>query len=116
MATAGGRSSSALTTTGAVTKDEVKLALRFYCANIGYAFACKEGADRIDLDGKPAGKVTAEEAAHGVRIIEKWRRRQKAKADKPRRIGLADLRAAAQARKQSTKAKDRAGTENLRGP
>jgi hypothetical protein len=31
---------------GAITTDELKAALRFYCGNIGYLLACREGAER----------------------------------------------------------------------
>jgi sRNA-binding protein len=39
-------------------------ALRFYTGNIRYRRDCTEGKLRFDLDGKPAGIVTADEATH----------------------------------------------------
>ena len=38
--------------------------LGMYCSNYRYLIALQEGADRIGLDGQPAGVVTADEAAH----------------------------------------------------
>jgi ProP effector len=89
------------------------LALKVYCANSGYLRAMHEGAPRIDLDGLPAGVVTAEDAAHAARVLEDYRARQMAPAKvvevktkvelkpkpAPKHDGLADLRAAAMARK-----------------
>lgn len=51
------------------TPDELKSALRFYVGNIGYLLACREGAERVDLDGNVVGAVTAAEAAHAARVI-----------------------------------------------
>ena len=45
---------------GALTEDEVRHALRFYCGNEFYLRACLCGAWRVGLDGKPAGTVTRE--------------------------------------------------------
>jgi ProP effector len=39
-------------------------ALRAYCGNLGYLRASVTGAARIDLQGEPAGVVTADEAEH----------------------------------------------------
>lgn len=98
-----------------ITPEELEAALRHYCGNTAYLFACREGADRIGLDGEPAGTVTAHEAEHAVYILERRRQKAaaKAKANKlttaqqaklaprpePKRISLSDLRAAAQQRR-----------------
>jgi sRNA-binding protein len=93
----------AVAAAGAITTDELKAALRFYCGNIGYLLA---GAERIDLNGK----VTAAEAAQAAGIVA---RRQNKSAAKPaaaksaatpqlaprKLISLADLRAAGRARR-----------------
>ena len=47
---------------GALTPLELSNALRVYCANGAYLRSSREGAQRIDLDGNPAGIVVAEEA------------------------------------------------------
>jgi len=47
---------------GAVTDDELRRALRVYCANTMYRNGLIAGATRIDLDGNPAGTVSAEHA------------------------------------------------------
>jgi sRNA-binding protein len=41
---------------------ELSIAMRIYTRNYGYLKACREGADRVGLDGEPAGTVTASEA------------------------------------------------------
>jgi ProP effector len=42
----------------------MRRAMRHYFVNAVFLAAMKEGAIRIDLDGKPAGVVTADEAMH----------------------------------------------------
>jgi ProP effector len=83
-------------------------ALRVYVSNVGYLRAQREGADRIDLDGKPADVVTADEAANARRALDgikaKQLKRRKPEATPapeptPRRDGLAALREAAKRRK-----------------
>src|SRR5262245_39028071 len=46
-----------------VALNVARVGLRRYCIQIAYLHALIEGATRIDLDGQPAGVVTAEEAA-----------------------------------------------------
>lgn len=98
------------------TPDELTAALRFYCGNLHYLRACREGVARVGLDGEPAGTVTAADAAYAARIIARRRRKSNdvriksaESADKvrtaptapapPKRISLADLRQAAARRK-----------------
>jgi ProP effector len=98
----------ALATTDAITVDKIKAALRVYAGNGAYLRACREGALRIGLDGKPAGIVTAEEAAYAR---EKLAARKPyppktpyavtPAAPKPRGDGLAAMRAAWRARETS---------------
>jgi sRNA-binding protein len=40
----------------------IDTALAWYTGHIGYDYACVTGAERVDLDGKAVGKVTATEA------------------------------------------------------
>jgi ProP effector len=98
---------------GAVTPQELRRALRFYVGNTYYLRMMIAGAARIDLDGCPAGTVSAEEAATAAaRLATHKRRRRQASSILapvsmpalpptlgPKRIGLADLRRAAQLRK-----------------
>jgi len=94
---------------------DLSTALRIYVGNIGYLKALVAGADRIDLNGMPAGTVTAEHADIAKAQYERQREKRKARQivapvvepPKPvadvtpsaqRRLGLADLRAAAKAR------------------
>jgi ProP effector len=88
---------------GAVTPAELSRALGAYCANSAYLHSSREGAPRIDLDGNPAGVVTAEEA-QGAKARLAARKAPKpttTEPSAPRRLSLADLKAAALARRQS---------------
>jgi ProP effector len=95
---------------GAISPDELKIALRFYCANFRYLQACVEGAARIDLDGEAAGSVSADEAAHASQRLMQYRARKpkparpapKPAAPTKRPISLADLRRSAAARKAAS--------------
>jgi ProP effector len=101
----------------AMNDTELRLALGSYCRNIGYLQACREGAERVGLDGKRVGQVTASEAAHAKEQLAQAGRHRSNKnqvgekpnsapveqiktgADTPRRVSLTDLRAAAARRK-----------------
>lgn len=110
----------AVAAAGAITADELKAVLRYYVGNLGYLLACREGAERVDLDGNAAGTVTAAEAAHATAIVAR-RRQNKPAAAKPapakpapapqrtpqpapaRNLSsFADLRAAGRARREAT--------------
>ena len=106
----------AIATAGAITLKELKIALGFYVGNVGYLKACVEGAARIDLQGAAVGTVTPDEAEHArQRLKERWAsRKAKAKTQRPtipapsqsaaapiKRASLADLRAAARARRNA---------------
>ena len=96
---------------------DLSAALRIYVSNSKYLKALVAGADRVDLNGVPAGTVTAEHAAVARAQYEQRCDKHKAKqkqlavapakpaeppksvAAAPRRISLADLRMAAQARR-----------------
>jgi len=95
---------------------DLGLALKIYVSCFGYQRQLANGTDRVDLNGEIAGKPTPGQIKGGANCVKhfndkrmaaaKARREQaaaiKAKASAPppaRRIGLADLRAAAAARK-----------------
>ena len=96
---------------------DLSAALRIYVSDSKYLKSLVAGADRVDLNGMPAGTVTAEHADIAKAQYERRREKQKAKqkqlavapakpaeppklvAAAPRRISLADLRMAAQARR-----------------
>jgi ProP effector len=98
-----------------VSLDELKRAMCHYVRNSAYHSKLTLGAERIDLDGAAVGVVTEAEVVHGlakhaeIRAARKRKREaQKAQAQKvqppptaPPRDGLAQLRAAAQRRKES---------------
>jgi ProP effector len=100
---------------GAILPNEIAAALRLYVANAFYLRACREGAVRIDLNGEPAGVVTAAEAANSAARLKVQAAKRKAakkqaqqakeaSPSQPKRLSLADLRQAAQARRQAVPA------------
>jgi sRNA-binding protein len=98
-------------TSGAIAPKELQAALRRYCRSAGYLAACREGTARIDLNGNVVGAVTKSEAEYAARIIARRRSTAKptakpvitAPSTTPRKLSsLADLRAAARARKAAT--------------
>jgi sRNA-binding protein len=48
---------------GAITPEELSNALRIYVHNNYYLDVCRRGAVRIDLNGEPAGEISAQDAA-----------------------------------------------------
>jgi ProP effector len=90
---------------GAITPRELANALGHYCNACGYLRSCVAGAARIGLDGAPAGYVTADEAAYAAERFEQFARRTSKPRPAPKvqdkgRIGLADLKAMARARRE----------------
>jgi ProP effector len=69
-----------------LTGAEVRQAVGWYCQSLGYLAAMTLGAPRIDLNGMPAGRVTAEGVDAAVKaagLSQKMRReRCEAKAEK----------------------------------
>ena len=82
----------------AVTPSELARALQIYVNNRIYQSRLRPGATRIDLNGEPAGTVTAGEAAF-ARAKERARKEQRPTPSSPPRSSLAELRAAGQRRK-----------------
>jgi ProP effector len=91
---------------GAITPPELAHALRWYCGNGGYLRNTLKGAWRIDLDGKPSGAVTAEEEASAKsRLAARSKTNANIKPPPaPKRLTLADLKAAALARREGATA------------
>jgi ProP effector len=104
------RVDAAAATKGAITPEELAAAFALYTRQAGYVRALKEGAVRVDLDGNPAGVVTAIEAAHAQRILERIRARESART---RARGLA-IEAAAQKAKAAAQDAQRAAAEAKR--
>ena len=50
----------------AVSRIERSVLLHYYCKRTMYLSACVEGALRVDLDGNPAGTVSAADAEHAA--------------------------------------------------
>jgi ProP effector len=96
---------------GALTPLELGKPLGAYCSNKVYLGHTRKGAWRLDLDGKPAGIVTADEEAHakatlaGIRAKKEARTATAKTAAQPaipepaKRLSFSDLKAAALARK-----------------
>ncbi|HEY1246080.1 MAG TPA: ProQ/FinO family protein [Hyphomicrobiaceae bacterium] len=95
---------------GAITPAELESAMSVYCGHKAYLKKLKEGAARVDLDGDPAGTVTADQAANARRRIERIDQRQSARV---RARGLA-IEAAAQNTKAEAEAAKRAAEETKR--
>jgi ProP effector len=75
----------------AVTPSELARALQIYVNNRIYQSRLRPGATRIDLNGEPAGTVTAGEAAF-ARAKERARKEQRPTPSSPPRSSLAELR------------------------
>lgn len=60
----------AAATEGAITTAELEAAMDLYCSHKSYLKKLREGAERVGLDGSPAGVVTAAQAANARRRIE----------------------------------------------
>ena len=94
-----------------MTAAEIGVALRHYTGNIGYLHGLRTGAPRVGLDGNTAGEVTAAQAADATAMwIAAVARNKRKKAEiakpaaaKPSRLGLADLKREALARKAEAK-------------
>jgi len=96
---------------GTITPTELHRALGVYCSNPAYLGALRKGAWRLDLDGKPVGTVTLDEEAHAKATLARIKAKKVARAAAPKvqaktssemeikRLSLADLKAAALARK-----------------
>ena len=82
----------------AVTPSELARALQVYANNRIYQSRLRLSATRIDLNGEPAGTVTAGEAAF-ARAKERARKEQRPTPLSPPRSSLAELRAAGQRRR-----------------
>ena len=109
---------------GTIRRTELIRALAMYCSSEGYLERVLTGAWRVDLEGKPAGAVSADDEKHAQAKQAGIRTRRKAvmaaaitqaaasrgqgpalatKAEPgpgPNRLSLADLRAAARRRRE----------------
>jgi ProP effector len=103
---------------GAITPAELHKALGIYCSNQIYLDYTRKGAWRLDLDGNPAGVVTADEEAHAKATLAGIRAKKEARAgtakvaaqpvpQPPKRLSLNDLKAAALVRKTGLSGSDK---------
>jgi ProP effector len=68
----------------AISHKELSGALRFYTAAWSYQRKLKVGRTRIDLNGKPAGYVSSDEAFHAHVLLECQREREERKKKEER--------------------------------
>lgn len=60
-----------------ISREDLQLAMKTWCKSSRYWQACKEGADRLDLDGNPAGVIEATSAAHAKGMVRKYSKDKK---------------------------------------
>jgi ProP effector len=83
-----------------LSNNQILKALHRYTSDISYLRVMVEGAARVDLDGNSAGTVTARQAAFAKKQMKATESgNQVERTEQPRRSSLADLRAAAHARR-----------------
>ena len=93
-----------------VGESDLRAGLKRYTLSYGYLRSCTEGASRIDLNGKEAGTVSAEEAGYArsvsaprQKLDAKWQAGQstakKKPQPKPELLGFAELKASAARRR-----------------
>lgn len=92
----------AAATEGAISPEELDAALTVYSSSKPYLKAMREGAVRVDLEGNPAGVVTADQAATARWRIERIEARKSAEV---RARGLAIEAAAIKAKAEAEAAK-----------
>lgn|SRR5262249_27756694 len=97
---------------GVITPAELHGVLGFYCSNPAYLSRLRKGAWRLNLDGQVAGTVADDEEVRAKIMLAKIKAKKEArtaaaKAQAPpiKRLSLADLKAAAQARKSDNSKK-----------
>jgi ProP effector len=71
---------------GHVTETDVRLALQRYVGANGYLDKCIAGAQRVGIDGKPAGVVTEQQAARARNIVAKRAARRQANGNSGMRV------------------------------
>ena len=84
---------------GIVSRNALKRVLSIYTACPEYRATLIEGAARIDLDGNPAGAVSAREAAYALAPRPAKTKPAPSTPPAPKRLSLDDLRRAARQRK-----------------
>jgi ProP effector len=92
---------------GTVSRSAIKRALGAYVASPEYRAKLIAGAARLDLDGNPAGAVTAGEAAYALapksaKVPPVPPPPASSAPPQPKRLGLDDLRRAARLRKAAS--------------
>lgn len=64
-----------------VSKTQLRQALRQYTSNWRYLHGCREGAERVDLYGNPAGVLDAEHVSHAAQQLAEAKFAEKRKAE-----------------------------------
>lgn len=60
-----------------ISVEDLQLAIKMWCKTSRYWQACKQGANRLDLDGNPIGIVEATGAAHAREMVRKKNKAKK---------------------------------------
>ena len=104
---------------GTIPQTQLIRALAMYCGSEGYLDRVRAGAVRVDIEGRPAGMITADDEKHAKTKLNAIRAKRDAaqagmphetkakhasppelKADGPKRLSLHDLREAARRRRE----------------
>lgn len=64
-----------------ISKENLQLAIKTWCKSSRYWQACKEGADRLGLEGNPIGVVEATGAAHAKEMLKKQYKTKQTKGE-----------------------------------
>jgi ProP effector len=95
---------------GVISRRQLAFALAAYCDSVSYLMNCTLGAERVDLNSNAAGTVTAAEAAYAARRLAEPEARKATTVAAPQgpppaqqqaKLSLADLKIAAQIRKEA---------------
>ena len=104
--------SEALADSGKVSKTQLRQALRQYTSNWRYLHGCREGAQRVGLDGEPCGLLEAEHVEYAAQKLAE----AKAKLAERRAAEKAERATKAKAKKKAMAAKKVAKPQVKRRP
>ena len=93
-----------------VSKTQLRQALRQYTSNWRYLHGCREGAERVDLYGNPAGVLDAEHVSHAAQQLAE----AKAKFAEKRKAELAAKKA--QQKRPARKPNSNQATRKTKAP
>lgn len=97
--------SEALADSEKVSKTQLRQALRQYTSNWRYLHGCREGAQRIDLNGEPCGLLEAEHVEYATQKLAEAKAKlaERRAAEKAERVAKAKAKKKVVAAKKATK-------------